>query len=88
MILLKGCLEENPFSGSLDPQPYEKKFKELTQWFEDNELESATAAKKVARLQKEEEEREGAEISEEEVSRSYPKKSLLSLPHAIRHTPF
>ena len=30
MILLKGCLEENPFSGSLDPQPYEKKFKVCT----------------------------------------------------------
>ncbi|GMH55568.1 hypothetical protein TrST_g6467 [Triparma strigata] len=79
MILLKGCLEENPFSGSLDPQPYEKKFKELTQWFEDNELESATAAKKVARLQKEEEERERAEISEEEAERNRQE-----IEHAIK----
>lgn len=65
MILLKGCLEENPFSGSLDPTPYEKKLTELKKWFEENELDSAIAAKKVATLQKEEEEREGMEISEE-----------------------
>ncbi|GMH90581.1 hypothetical protein TL16_g11810 [Triparma laevis f. inornata] len=65
MILLKGCLEENPFSGSLDPTPYEKKLTELKKWFEENELDSAIAAKKVATLQKEEEEREGMAISEE-----------------------
>ena len=69
LAVVRSVVESNPFGGNLERDGYARKRDECRAWLEENQPESDKAVKDFARLQREEEEREGEEVTEEETER-------------------